>query len=223
MTSTPAMAPNDEPPAGSGRRVRGLDADQRRAQRRDDLLTAALSLFGDKGYPNVSIEQICQTAYVGTRSFYDLFDSKEACYLALFEQLATELERQMQDALRAAPGSEVGGMDRLLDAFARTLVQDPRVPKVVFGQSAAVSPAVERQRRANRRWAAAFVESVWAQYGVGSTGVDVHHIAIGVVGGMFELIADWLHDHDPTRDDDIEALITQLVTFHRVACDGLNG
>jgi len=46
-------------------------------------LTAAFELFARDGYVNTSIEQICQTAYVGNKAFYELFDSKEDCYLAL--------------------------------------------------------------------------------------------------------------------------------------------
>ena len=61
----------------AGRRVRGLDADQRRKQRRDQLLATTLDLLAAKGYQSVSIEQICQTAYVSTKSFYELFDSKD--------------------------------------------------------------------------------------------------------------------------------------------------
>src|SRR5439155_20896623 len=95
--------------ASAGRRVRGLDADQRREQRRDQLLATTLELLATKGYQTVSIEQICQTAYVSTKSFYELFDSKEACYLALLTQVSEQIEARMQDVLRGAPS----GLDEL--------------------------------------------------------------------------------------------------------------
>ena len=195
----------------SGRTVRGLDAEQRRAQRRADLLAAALTLFGRKGFAAVPIEEICQTAYVGTKSFYELFDSKEACYLALFEQLADDLATRMQAALAEAGGS----IDDLIETFARTLVADPRVPRVVFGQSAGVSPTVERRRRENRRWAAGFVEAVWHQHGV--VHGDVRPIALATVGALFELITDWLFD----GREDVDELIGQLVAYHRIVRAGL--
>jgi Bacterial regulatory proteins, tetR family len=62
------------------RTIRGLDADQRRAQRREQLLAAAFELFARDGYAKASIEEICQTAYVGNKAFYDLFDSKIAMW-----------------------------------------------------------------------------------------------------------------------------------------------
>ena len=197
----------------SGRTVRGLDAEQRRARRRADLLAAALTLFGRKGFAAVPIEEICQTAYVGTKSFYELFDSKEACYLALFEQLADDLSARMQAALAEAGG----GIDDLIETFARTLLADPWVPRVVFGQSAGVSPTVERRRRENRRWAAGFVEAVWRQHGVIGAGVDVRPIALATVGALFELVTDWLFD----ESEDVDELIRQLVAYHRVVRIGL--
>jgi AcrR family transcriptional regulator len=197
----------------SRRTVRGLDAEQRRTQRRADLLAAALTLFGRKGFAAVSIEEICQTAFVGTKSFYELFDSKEACYLALFEQLADDLSARMQAALAEAGGS----IDDLIETFARTLVADPQVPRVVFGQSAGVSPTVERRRRENRRWAAGFVEAVWRQHGVVRDGVDVRSIALATVGALFELITDWLFD----GREDVDELIGHLVAYHRIVLAGL--
>jgi AcrR family transcriptional regulator len=196
----------------SGRTVRGLDAEQRRARRRADLLAASLTLFGRKGFANVPIEEICQTAYVGTKSFYELFDSKEACYLALFEQLAADLSARMQAAV-----GEVEGIDGLIETFARVLVDDLRVPRVLFGQSAGVSPAVERRRRDNRRWAAGFVEAVWRQHGLVGPGRDARHLALATVGALFELITDWLFD----EGEDVDRLIGRMVGYHRVVRAGL--
>jgi len=196
----------------SGRTVRGLDAEQRRAQRRADLVAAALTLFGRKGFANVPIEEICQTAYVGTKSFYELFDSKEACYLALFEQLAADLSARMQAAL-----GEAKGIDGLIETFARVLVDDLRVPRVLFGQSAGVSPAVERRRRDNRRWAAGFVEAVWRRHGLVGPARDVRHLALATVGALFELITDWLFD----EGEDVDQLIDRMVGYHRIMRAGL--
>ena len=206
-----------------GRRIRGLDAGERRAQRRRQLLDSALELFAAQGYQNTSIEQICQTAYVSTKSFYELFDSKEACYLALLQQLSEQIEARMQETLQAGPS----GLDDIVAAFAHALVDDPRIARVTFGAAGGVSPAVERQRRVNRRWAASFVEAVWKQYDVtpprrrGARRLDLHRIAVGTIGGMFDLVADWLHDSDPADPAHVATLIADLTAFHRIVCAGI--
>jgi AcrR family transcriptional regulator len=205
------------------RRIKGLDADERRAQRRSQLLDAALELFADGGYQNTSIEQLCQAAYVGTKAFYEVFDSREACYVALLRQITEQLSERMVSVLAQAPEDEREASPMLVAAFAHSLVDDPRVARVTFGRGSAVSPDVERQRRLNRRWAASFLEQIWRRYGIigDRLGVDPHRMAIGVIGGMFDLIADWLLDSDPANPDHLAALITDLTDFYQVFQAGL--
>jgi len=199
----------------TGRRIRGLDADQRRAQRQDDLLAAALDLFADGGYPNTSIEQICQAAFVGTKGFYEIFDSKEACYIALLRQVSATIEARMVDVLRTLPADETAATDVLLSTFAHALVDDPRFAKVTFGQAGGISADVERQRRANRRWAADFLTSVWQRNGAPAD-PSLYRVAIGVIGGLFDLVADWMLD--PAEPD---SLIADLTVFYQAVRRGL--
>jgi AcrR family transcriptional regulator len=220
------------------RRIRGLDADERREQRRRQLLDAALDLFAEQGYASTSIEQICQTAYVGTKSFYELFDSKEACYLALLQRTSQEISERVVAVLdEAAPDDERLATRQLLGAFAHALVDDPRIARTTFGGAAGISPAIERQRRANRRWSAGFLEDVWARYGVATPRSEagrrsLHRLAVGTIGGLFDLIVDWLDDEGDgddadeagsTADHGVDALIDDLTAFYDVVRDGLAG
>lgn len=208
----------------TGRRIRGLDARERQAQRRQQLLDAALELFATKGYFGTSIEQICQTAYVGTKAFYELFDSKEACYLALLEEAAAQMSQAMLSALDEAPDDPREGARALLAAFAHAVVDDPRVARATFGQAGGISPTVEQRRRENRRWAASFLEAVWTRYGITApAGRNLHHIAVGAIGGLFDLVVDWLHDVDKPdgATNDIEALIDGLTEFYETISAGL--
>lgn len=209
-----------------GRRIKGLDGEQRRAQRRQKLLDAALERFAVDGYANTAIEQICQEAEVSTRSYYELFDSKEACYLALLSQITDRLVAGVVDSLRDAPADESEATSRLLAAFAHSLIDDPRLAKVTFGQAAGISPAVDAQRRANRRWAASFVESIWQQYGVvveSPDRPDPHRVAVGLIGGLFDLIIDFIADDDadPGRSTDADQLVADLTDFYQVVRAGL--
>jgi hypothetical protein len=119
----------------------------------------------------------------------------------------------------------------LIGAFAHSLVDDPRLAKVTFGEGGAISPAVERQRRANRRRAAALLETIWQQYGVTaetkSSGrrrrSGPRGVAVGVIGGMFELVADWLQGADPSNAADVESLVADLTDFYETVRRGLNG
>lgn len=213
------------PSQSKPRTIRGMDAEQRRAQRREQLLEAAFELFARDGYANTSIEEICQTAYVGNKAFYDLFASKEDCYIALLRQVSERIEDQVAQVMREAGDADDDEIVRLLlSAFAHTLVDDPRVAMVTFGVAAGISPKVEVQRRENRRWAASFIESFWRRnLSGGDDGFDYHALAVATVGGLFETVADWLHETDPPRARTFEELIGDLTTFMSTVEAGIRG
>ncbi len=210
-----------------GRVIRGLTAEQRKAERREQLLDAALDLIAANGYLGTSIEQICTTAYVGTKSFYEVFDSREDCYLALLQRTSERLQADMMAVAERAEGTERQAVPGIISAFAHALLDDPRVAKVTFGQAGGISLAVERQRRTNRRWAAGFLVKIWSRYddpAAYSADADQrvrHSVAIGLVGGLFDLIADWLLDADLSAEDQVETLIEDLTCFYITVRRGL--
>ncbi|WP_432888961.1 TetR/AcrR family transcriptional regulator [Kribbella sp. CA-245084] len=206
------------------RTIRGLDAEQRRAERREQLLDAALKLFAAEGYLGTSIEQICSTAFIGTKSFYELFASREDCYLALLQRTSERLEERMAGAAAQAAGNERQEAPRLLATFVHALVDDPRITKVTFGMASGISAAVERQRRTNRRWAAGFLVQLWDRYDGPQPEEQRavrHSVAIGLVGGMFDLISDWLLEANLSNQGQIEALVDDLTTFYITVRRGL--
>lgn len=211
-----------------GRRIRGLDAGERRARRREDLLDAALELFAAQGYQDTAIEQICKHAYVGTKSFYEVFTGKEALYLALLDRIVVDVTGRLTAALDAVGDDqgESAAARALIRHFADAFVDDVRVARVTFGEGRAVTPLAEAHRRTNRRWAASFVETVWQRLGV-ATGPHAHAVAMGLIGGLFDIIADWLLDTDwqldtdTARPADRARLQDGLDRFYTVVSSGL--
>jgi AcrR family transcriptional regulator len=187
-------------------------------------MDAALDEIAAHGYHNTSIEQICRAAVVSTKSFYESFESREACYLALLQRTTDRIAAAMVERLQRAPADEAAATPELLAAFAHALVDDPRFARVTFGEAAGISPAVERQRRVNRRWAAGFLEELWKHYGATGAAVSAdqaHNVAVGAIGGMFDMVADWLHDSDPSDADAVDVLIARLTDFYSAVRSGL--
>ncbi|GAB08541.1 putative TetR family transcriptional regulator [Gordonia araii NBRC 100433] len=197
-----------------GRRIRGLDAAERADQRRDLLLDAALELFARDEYANTAIEALCQHAYVGNKAFYEHFSTKEACYLELLQRNTGTIMATVTAAFGEASDDEAEGTAAILSAFAHALVDDPRVAAVTFGQASGISPTIERQRRANRRQAAALVLEIWRKYGGTPPGDGAESLAVAVVGGLFDQISDTLDRTDcaPSADD-VAELITAMTEF----------
>jgi AcrR family transcriptional regulator len=219
-TSTPSTSAT----AGSAqRRIRGLDAEQRRQQRRDALLTAGLDLFASQGFINTTIEQLCQHAYVGTKAFYETFASREDLYAALLGGISNRVLGDIAQLAADHPDlDEDVLLPLLLSAFAHAFVDDVRYAKVTFGEGSAITPEAERQRRGNRRAAASFVESLWQRYAPAPVEAG-HGIAIGVIGGLFDIVADWVLDLEAPEPaaEEIDLLVSRLLTFYRAVRHGM--
>ena len=63
------------------------------AERRELILSAAGRLFGDRGYAQVTLDEIAAEANVTKPMLYRHFDSKKALYLALLERHREDLPR----------------------------------------------------------------------------------------------------------------------------------
>lgn len=196
----------------SGRRIRGLDAEERRSERRQALLDAGLELFAAQGFAATTIEQLCQRAYVGTKAFYEAFESRDDLYRSLLAQITTSTFERLGD-VDQPEATEAEASGRILEEFAHAFVDDVRVAKVTFGGGSAITPEAERQRRANRRTAASFVEGVWRRYS--EPAAHTHHVAIGLIGGLFDIIADWVLELEGENPADVDELIARLKAFYR--------
>jgi AcrR family transcriptional regulator len=199
------------------RRILGLDDEQRQAQRRNLVLDAALELFGTRGYAKTSIELLCQTAGVGTNSFYDLFANKEAVLIGLYDQLSVRLHRSVTEAF-LTHHDDPDLIRAMISRFVHESVDDPRVARVAFIESAGVSDQVEEHRRHTRN---DFVEGLQAvgrdirtTKGIAADldetqrpGPSARRNAVAVVGAIIETTVDWLLDPDP---DPLDRLIDDI-------------
>lgn len=212
------MVATTSPGASKPRRIRGLDAEQRRAQRREQILDAALELFATRGYLNTPIELLCQTAFVSTKSFYEVFASREECALELFEDTSARFRTQLASAL-AVSAEDENAARRLLTTFIALLAEDPRRASITFGLAGTDFPGFERVRQSNRRWAADAVEALWIRNGKAG---DLSRRAIAVVGGIFDVIGRWLTDTDLTGTGDAAKLVDDLSAFYAAVTDSLD-
>ncbi len=87
---------------------------ERLAQRRE-MLAAALDLFSDKGYHNVSMHQIAEKAEFAIGTLYRFFKNKEDLYRALIREQSDKFHEALTRAIEE-PGDEVEKLRRYVRA-----------------------------------------------------------------------------------------------------------
>jgi len=109
------MAAELEPIAGAGEGKQPRTERGRRTMRK--LLDAAATEFGEKGFHDASISAITRRAGTALGTFYTYFDSKDA----IFRALVNDLSGQVGLRAAAALASEEGALDKERAALASFL------------------------------------------------------------------------------------------------------
>src|SRR3954470_23258141 len=85
------------------RAYRGVPADERRAQRREVLIEAALDRLHADGIAGVSVRSVCTRARLTPRYFYESFADLDQLLLAAVDAVVDEVADRALAALAAAP------------------------------------------------------------------------------------------------------------------------
>lgn len=95
---------------------------RRPAARPEELIEAALAVFGERGYKATTLEEVARRAGVSKGTVYLYFDSKEALFRAVVLTkaggLLTAGEEALRDPHRSARALLTHAIDRMWDAFA---------------------------------------------------------------------------------------------------------
>ena len=149
--------PMNEPPMDKPTRVT-----KRRAETRARLLAAALAVFAEHGFGQVSIEQICEAAGYSRGAFYSNFASTEELFFALYQDRAALIAGQIEDALTAQPATR--SVRELIDRTVTALMVDRQwvMIKTDFLLHAARSPGLSAALTAHRDLLRDILSAHWA-------------------------------------------------------------
>lgn len=70
-------------------------------RQRDKVLAAAVEIFAKRGYQGTTVDHLVSAAQVGVGSFYSLFESKEDCFLAVYDRIVAEGRERIAVAIAA--------------------------------------------------------------------------------------------------------------------------
>ena len=151
---------------------------------RDRILESVAAMCASKGYAEMTVEDVCTDAEVSRRTFYDLFDDKEQCFLDAYDQIVGRLFRAVSRAYSAGERPWTDRITSGLRALVEVFAADPALARVaVVDVLAAGQPALERRDAALRGFAA-FFEPGSNVLPAEMTGHELLAQAVG--GGLYE-------------------------------------
>jgi AcrR family transcriptional regulator len=128
---------------------RALGALRRDANRRR-ALAAMAEVVGERGYPETTVRDVLERARMSRRTFYELFDNREHCFLAAYEQARDEALVRLDrghDPDEPFPEHLTSVLTRLLEHLAAR----PDFARLLLVEPVAVGPSgLERHERTMR-------------------------------------------------------------------------
>ncbi|MEM9738543.1 MAG: TetR/AcrR family transcriptional regulator [Pseudomonadota bacterium] len=131
--------------AASGRDYGGISVEVRKAERRQRIIQAAISVYAEVGYHRATVREICKQAGLTARYFYESFEDGEALFEACYEHV---LEVFISKAVAAAIDFS-DDRHAQIRTFQRTyfneLKERPVFAQVFLMDLASVSPHVHKR------------------------------------------------------------------------------
>ena len=182
------------------RLYRGASLDQRRLERRAQLIEAAIGVYGETGYRNATVKAVCQAAGLTERYFYESFKGSEALLAAGFAQVMVQLIERMTEAAETGGADPVARARACLTAYYTVLRENPPGARVFLVEIFGVSPEVD----ALLRKALKDMASVLLHREVGSADLA----ASGAIGGVIQIALDWIaSDYRADLEDAVETAL----------------
>jgi AcrR family transcriptional regulator len=131
-------------------------------QQRARMLTALTEVLTERGYVNTPVAAVIERAGVSRETFYQQFASKEACFIAAFEDAVGDVATALFTELGAADGTPLERFDRGLKVYLATLAAEPAKARLFLVETYAAGPEA-MQRRLELQ--AQFVDGIAALFG----------------------------------------------------------
>jgi AcrR family transcriptional regulator len=174
---------------------------------RERMLIAIVAAVSEKGYQAATVEDVVKGSGVSRKTFYEMFDNKEDCFLAAYDELVGRLFAAVDRAYKTQEtwqARAVAAVGALLDFFA----SEPEAAQIGMIEVVTAGPAaLERYRLAQRGMTAYLAET--AKQSAYSREVS-DRAGIASIGGMAAVIADMVREG---RTRELPTIRDELATF----------
>jgi len=106
--------------------------------RRDEIFSAALDLFSEKGYHNVSMHEIAEKAEFAIGTLYKFFENKEDLYKALVLEQAEKFHNALVQAIEE-PDDEIEKLRNYVRAKGEVFTANVQMIRLYFSETSGAS------------------------------------------------------------------------------------
>jgi AcrR family transcriptional regulator len=190
------------------------------ANQRGRLSGAMIEAIAAHGHTTTSVAALCRLAGVSKRTFYELFEDKDDCFLATYESIT----QSAIEGFVAAQGAESSHEERLRAGFevlARETLARPKAAGILLRELVPGEAAALAQRRARRQFARVIAEDFARAPG----GVMLpEDLAEGIVSGVQRVLARHLADGELGQSSGLaEGLAGWTLSYRSSAPEALPG
>jgi AcrR family transcriptional regulator len=145
------------------------------------------------------------------RYFYESFTDKEALFLQVFDRVCDELFAAVAEAVAEVEPTAADQLRAAIGTFLREMERDPRKPRLIFSEPAAVGVDAEAHMRTTLRQFAALASATAREHVPGGTPGDiVRLVGLAVVGTIERVVIEW---QDGELDKPIDQIEDDCVTL----------
>lgn len=157
----------------------GVPLQDRQTLRRDELITAGVTLLGDAGGPALTVRAVCRTSGLTERYFYESFTDRDDFVRAVYDDVCN---RAMATLMTATTPREA------VERFVALMVDDP-----VRGRVLLLAPEVEPVLiHSGAEWMPRFIRLLQGKLIEIADPVVQNMVATGLIGALTALFTAYL-------------------------------
>lgn len=185
------------PDVSQARPYRGISKEDRRAQRRGQLVAAAIAVYGERGYRQATVKAVCEAAGLTERYFYESFANSDELLVASFNAVTQRVFEEVKRAAAGAGRNRGARARAMLRAYFSALQHEPRSARVFLVEIRGVSREVDKAFDSALDRIGDEVGALLAPPGAAPDPL----LHVGVVGGVIHIALRWIAEgYRPSLD-----------------------
>lgn len=188
----------------------GMDAEERRAERRLKLIDAAIAVYGEVGYRSATVKAICEAAELTERYFYESFVNSEALLIAAYRHVVDHLHRELTAAAAAASEDPDARLRAALTLYFTRLKEHPKPARVFLLEISGISPAVDAVKRDALHVFGGILVPSTADPARSGASATSSLLSIGMVGAVIAIALRWVSQQYPQDVEDVVAIAARF-------------